>query len=224
MICAAHRHIAPSVLSADFGRLAEEVQAAAAAGADWLHLDVMDGHFVPNLTMGPDIVAAIRRATSVPLDVHMMVTEPGRYVPQFIDAGAEWVSVHHEACAKPAVVIEDIRKRGAHPSLGINPGTPVSAAEATVHALDMLLVMSVQPGFGGQKFIPEALDKLTEARALRERLGLRFLIEVDGGITADNAGAAAKAGADVIVAGTAIFRAPDYTAAITAMRRNIESA
>jgi ribulose-phosphate 3-epimerase len=222
--CVAHRYIAPSVLSADFGRLAEDVQAAAAAGADWLHLDVMDGHFVPNLTMGPDIVAAIRRATSIPLDVHMMVTDPGRYTAHFIDAGADWVSVHYEACTEPQAVIEDIRTRGAHPSLGINPGTPVSAAEATAPALDMLLVMSVHPGFGGQRFIPEALAKLTEARALRERLGARFLIEVDGGITTENAGQAAAAGADVIVAGTAIFRAPDYAAAITAMRRNLTTA
>jgi len=213
--------IAPSVLSADFGRLAEEVRAAEAAGADWLHLDVMDGHFVPNLTMGPDVVKAIRRATTIPLDVHMMVSDPGRYAPRFIEAGADWVSIHHEACPEPRDVIADIRTRGARPSLAVSPDTPVAVVAPTAAELDMVLVMSVHPGFGGQRFIPESLGKLAEARALRERLGLRFLIEVDGGITLENAAAAAAAGADVLVAGTAFFGAADYAAAITAMRRNI---
>jgi len=213
--------IAPSVLSADFGRLAEEVRAAEAAGADWLHLDVMDGHFVPNLTMGPDVVKAIRRATTIPLDVHMMVSDPGRYAPRFIEAGADWVSIHHEACPEPRDVIADIRTRGARPSLAVSPDTPVAVLAPTAAELDMVLVMSVHPGFGGQRFIPESLGKLAEARALRERLGLRFLIEVDGGITLENAAAAAAAGADVLVAGTAFFGAADYAAAITAMRRNI---
>jgi ribulose-phosphate 3-epimerase len=216
--------IAPSVLSADFGRLAEEVRAAEAAGADWLHLDVMDGHFVPNLTMGPDVVKAIRRATAIPLDVHMMVSDPGRYAPRFIEAGADWVSIHYEACPEPRDVIADIRTRGARPSLAVSPDTPVAVVEPTAAALDMVLVMSVHPGFGGQRFIPGSLAKLSEARALRERLGLRFLIEVDGGITVENAGAAATAGADVLVAGTAVFGAGDYAAAITAMRRNIAPA
>ena len=212
------------MLSADFGRLAEEVHAATAAGADWLHLDVMDGHFVPNLTMGPDLVQAIRRATAIPLDVHLMISDPGRYAPRFIDAGANWVSFHHEACAEPHPVIADIQARGAHASLAINPETPVAAVRDDVgSALDMFLVMSVHPGFGGQAFIPEALPKLEEARRLRSRLGKEFLIEIDGGITIENAGRAAAAGADVIVAGTAIFRAPDYVAAITAMRRNVEA-
>jgi len=213
--------IAPSVLSADFGRLADEVRAAEAAGADWLHLDVMDGHFVPNLTMGPDVVKAIRRATTIPLDVHMMVSDPGRYAPRFIEAGADWVSIHHEACPEPRDVIADIRTRGARPSLAVSPDTPVAVLAPTAAELDMVLVMSVHPGFGGQRFIPESLGKLAEARALRERLGLRFLIEVDGGITLENAAAAAAAGADVLVAGTAFFGAADYAAAITVMRRNI---
>jgi ribulose-phosphate 3-epimerase len=210
------------VLSADFGRLAEEVRAATAAGADWLHLDVMDGHFVPNITMGPDVVQAIRGATTIPLDVHMMVADPARYAPRFIDAGADWVSFHHEACGEPQPLIADIRSRGARASLAINPETPVAAVRDDVAAeLDMLLVMSVHPGFGGQAFIPEALPKLAEVRRLRTRLGKDFLIEIDGGITVENAGRAAAAGADVIVAGTAIFRAPDYAAAITAIRRNM---
>jgi len=216
--------IAPSVLSADFGRLAEEVRAAEAAGADWLHLDVMDGHFVPNLTMGPDVVKAIRRATTIPLDVHMMVSDPGRYAPRFIEAGADWVSIHHEACPEPRNVITDIRTRGARPSLAVSPDTPVAVVAPTAAELDMVLVMSVHPGFGGQRFIPESLAKLEEARALRSRLGLDFLIEVDGGITIENAAAAAAAGADVLVAGTTIFGAADYAATITAMRRNIAPA
>ena len=225
MSCCAGRKIAPSVLSADFGRLAEEVRAATEAGADWLHLDVMDGHFVPNLTMGPDVVQAIRGATTIPLDVHMMVSDPARYAPRFIDAGADWVSFHHEACGEPLLLIADIRARGARASLAINPETPVVAVHDDVASdLDMLLVMSVHPGFGGQAFIPEALPKLAEARRLRARLGKQFLIEVDGGITIENAGAAAAAGADVIVAGTAFFRAADYAGAITAMCRNIAAA
>ena len=206
------------MLSADFGRLTDEVKAVAAAGADWLHLDVMDGHFVPNLTIGPAVVAAIRKATTLPLDVHLMITDPATYAPRFIDAGANWVSFHQEVCAEPHGLIDDIRKRGAHPAMVINPETPVAAVEHAASAIDMLLVMSVHPGFGGQAFIDGSLEKLREARRLRERLGARFLIEIDGGITTENAGAASAAGADVIVAGTAVFRAPDYAAAITALR------
>lgn len=222
-VCRAHL-IAPSVLSADFGRLNEEVRAAEAAGADWLHLDVMDGHFVPNLTMGADVVKAIRRATSLPLDVHMMVSDPGRYAPRFIDVGADWVSIHYEACPEPRAVIADIRTRGARPSLAVSPDTPVEVVAPSAPDLDMVLVMSVYPGFGGQKFIPGSLAKLEDARRLRARLGLEFLIEIDGGITVENAGAAARAGADVLVAGTAVFGAPDYATAITAMRRNVAAA
>jgi len=210
------------VLSADFGRLAEEVQAVAAAGADWLHLDVMDGHFVPNLTIGPNTVAAIRKATTLPLDVHLMITDPARYAPRFIDAGADWVSIHHEACPEPHGVLADIRSRGARPAMAINPETPVAEVATVLPALEMLLVMSVHPGFGGQHFIADALAKLEEARRLRDRLGATFLIEVDGGITVENVGRVARAGADVIVAGTAVFGAPDYAAAIHAMRHTIE--
>ena len=217
------RQIAPSVLSADFGRLDEEVRAVTAAGADWLHLDVMDGHFVPNLTIGPGVVAAIRRATKLPLDVHLMITDPARYAPQFIDAGADWVSIHYEVCPEPRNLIADIRARGARPAMAINPETPVAAVAGAVADVDMLLVMSVHPGFGGQGFIPESLGKLEDARRLRERIGAKFLIEVDGGITTENAAKIAAAGADVLVAGTAVFRAPDYAAAITALRRNDEA-
>ncbi len=220
---AAPRTIVPSILSADFGRLDEEVKAAAAAGADWLHLDVMDGHFVPNLTIGPAVVAAIRRATTLPLDVHLMITDPARYAPRFIDAGADWISIHGETGPTAAGVLADIRARGARPAMAINPETPLATVAEMLPALDMLLVMSVHPGFGGQAFIPEALPKLEEARRRRHELGASYLIEVDGGITIENVGAAARAGADVIVAGTAIFGAPDYGGAIRAMRRNIET-
>lgn len=217
------RQIAPSVLSADFGRLTDEVEAVTAAGADWLHLDVMDGHFVPNLTIGPAVVAAIRKATKLPLDVHLMITDPATYAPRFIDAGADWVSFHQEVCSEPHALIADIRKRGAHPAMVVNPETPVAAVAPALAAIDMLLVMSVHPGFGGQSFIDGSLAKLEEARRLRASLGASFLIEIDGGITIENAGAAAAAGADVIVAGTAVFRAPDYAAAIRGLRQGGES-
>jgi ribulose-phosphate 3-epimerase len=221
---AAARKIAPSVLSADFGRLADEVAAATAAGADWLHLDVMDGHFVPNLTIGPAIVAAIRRATAIPLDVHLMITDPAQYAPRFVDAGADWISIHREICPAPSELLADIRKRGARPAMAISPDTPIASVAAVLPEIDMLLVMSVHPGFGGQEFIPETLARLNEARGLRDRVHPSCLIEVDGGITTTNVGAAAAAGAEVIVAGTAIFRAPDYAGAIQAMRRNIADA
>ena len=211
------------MLSADFGRLDEEVKAVTAAGADWLHLDVMDGHFVPNLTIGPAIVAAIRRATGLPLDVHLMITEPERYAPRFIDAGADWVSIHGEVCPKASELLADIRKRGAHPAMAINPETPIATVTDMLPELDMLLVMSVHPGFGGQTFIADALPKLAEARRLRERLGAGYLIEVDGGITTENVGTAAAAGAEVIVAGTAVFGADDYATAIRALRRNVSA-
>ena len=218
------RTIAPSILSADFGRLADEVQAAAAAGADWLHVDVMDGHFVPNITIGPPIVEALRRTTSLPLDVHLMISDPGRYVPAFVGAGADWVSVHQEACSALREVVAEIHAVGARASVAINPGTPVAAVGDVLPEVDMLLLMSVHPGFGGQSFIEGTLAKLRDAARLRERLGATFLIEIDGGITLENVGRAAAAGADVIVAGTAVFHAPDYAQAIAAMRRAIDGA
>jgi len=218
------RTIAPSILSADFGRLADEVQAAAAAGADWLHVDVMDGHFVPNITIGPLIVEAVRRTTSLPLDVHLMISDPWRYVRAFVSAGADWVSVHQEACPVLRDVVAEIRAVGARASVALNPGTPVAAVGDVLPDVDMLLLMSVHPGFGGQSFIEETLAKLRAAVHLRERLGATFLIEIDGGITLENVGRAAAAGADVIVAGTAVFRAPDYAQAIASMRRAIDGA
>ncbi len=212
------RTIAPSLLSADFGRLADEVRAVAHAGADWLHVDVMDGHFVPNITIGPPIVAAVHKASPLPLDVHLMITEPHRYLAAFVRAGASWVSVHHEACAAPRETVAEIHALGARASVALNPETPVSAAADVLPDLDMLLLMSVHPGFGGQAFIPATLAKIEEAARRRAATGARFLIEVDGGITADNVDRVASAGADVIVAGTAVFGASDYAGAIAALR------
>jgi ribulose-phosphate 3-epimerase len=212
------RTIAPSLLSADFGRLADEVRAVAHAGADWLHVDVMDGHFVPNITIGPPIVAAVHKASPLPLDVHLMITEPHRYLAAFVRAGASWVSVHHEACAAPRETVAEIHALGARASVALNPETPVSAAADVLPDLDMLLLMSVHPGFGGQAFIPATLAKIEEAARLRAATGAAFLIEVDGGITAANVERIAGAGADVIVAGTAIFAADDYADAIAALR------
>jgi ribulose-phosphate 3-epimerase len=217
--------IAPSILAADFGRLAEEVQSAARAGADLLHVDVMDGHFVPNLTIGPGVVAAIRKATTLPLDVHLMISEPVRYAREFVAAGADSLSIHQETCSDLPAAIDAVRAAGAREvAVAINPETPVESVTDVLPQIDMLLVMSVHPGFGGQSFIEAALDKIRTAAALRRRLGARFAIEVDGGITVENAARAAAAGADVLVAGTAIFRQPDYGRVITAMRRAAEDA
>lgn len=224
MVPLAARTIAPSVLSADFGRLADEVRAATDAGADWLHLDVMDGHFVPNITIGPPVVEAVRRATPLPLDVHLMITDPGRYVPAFVRAGANWISIHQETCAALREVLAEIRALGARASVAINPETPVAAVTDALPHIDMLLLMSVHPGFGGQRFIEQTFGKLEQAARLRAESGAAFLIEVDGGITLENVGRAAAAGADVIVAGTAIFRAGNYARAITSMRSAIAAA
>jgi ribulose-phosphate 3-epimerase len=212
------RTIAPSLLSADFGRLADEVHAVARAGADWLHVDVMDGHFVPNITIGPPIVEAIRKASALPLDVHLMITDPGRYLAAFVRAGASWISVHYEACPALRQTLGEIRALGARASVALNPETPVAAVADVLPDLDMLLLMSVHPGFGGQAFIPDTLAKIEEAARLRNRTHARCLIEVDGGISATNVAAVASAGADVIVAGTAVFGAPDYARAIATLR------
>jgi len=210
--------IAPSILSADFGRLAEEVRAVTAAGADLIHVDVMDGHFVPPITIGPLVVDAVRRATALPLDVHLMIEAPERQVSEFIGAGATGVTVHVEAPGDVGATLAAIRAGGARPGLALNPPTPLDRARPFLHAIDLLLVMSVNPGWGGQPFVDGSMEKLAAARRLRAETGARFVIEVDGGIKAHNAAAAAEAGADILVAGSAIFGAADYGAAIRGLR------
>ena len=210
--------IAPSILSADFGRLAEEVRAVTAAGADLIHVDVMDGHFVPPITIGPLVVEAVRRATALPLDVHLMIEAPERQVSEFIGAGATGVTVHVEAPGDVAATLAAIRAGGARPGLALNPPTPLDRVRPFLHAIDLLLVMSVNPGWGGQPFVDGSMEKLAAARRLRAETGARFVIEVDGGIKAHNAAAAVEAGADILVAGSAIFGAADYAAAIRGLR------
>jgi ribulose-phosphate 3-epimerase len=197
--------VAPSILSCDFGRLAEEIQAAEDGGADWIHVDVMDGHFVPNLTIGPLIVKAARKATKLPLDVHLMIESPDRYLGAFVDAGADIVTVHQEVCPHLHRALQRIRELGARAGVALNPATPVEAVGDVIGALDLLLVMSVNPGFGGQRFIPSSLGKLEKARTLLEDSGFGAELEVDGGVDASNAAAIVSAGASVLVAGSAVY-------------------
>ena len=210
--------IAPSVLSADFGRLGAEVAAVTAAGADWIHVDVMDGHFVPPITIGPLVVRAIRVATDLPLDVHLMVENPEPLLREFRDAGAASITVHVEACADVAEALRAVRATGARVGLSLNPPTPLARVQPFLGLIDVLLVMSVNPGWGGQPLVPGSMERLTEARAMRRDAGARFLIEVDGGIKEKNAREAVAAGADVLVAGSAVFGEPDYAKAIRALR------
>jgi len=209
--------LAPSILSADFACLGEQVAEVARAGADYIHVDVMDGHFVPNITIGAPVVAAIRPVTSLPLDVHLMIEHPERYISEFVHAGADIVTVHVEASPHLQSAIELIKKLGARAGVSLNPPTPIGAVEEFLHHVDLVLVMSVNPGFGGQSFIPETLPRIENMRQILDDRGLSAELEVDGGINADNAPGIVKAGATVLVAGNSVFRAEDGISG--AMRR-----
>jgi ribulose-phosphate 3-epimerase len=210
--------VAPSLLSCDFGRLAEEVRAVEAAGADWVHVDVMDGRFVPNLTIGPVVVEAIKRVAHRPLDVHLMIVEPERYIEAFARAGADLLTVHVETCPHLHRTLQQIRQAGARPAVVLNPSTPLCAVEEVLGDVDMVLVMSVNPGFGGQSFIEASVDKVARLRSMLDARGLQTHIEVDGGINAQTARRVVEAGADVLVAGSYVFGSKDYARAIASLR------
>ncbi len=210
--------MAPSLLSADFSRLEEEIRAVEKAGANLLHLDVMDGHFVPNITFGPFVVGAVRRLTDLTLDTHLMIEHPDKYIEPFIDNGSDIVTIHVEASTDVRRDLKMIRDRGKKCGLTLNPDTPMERVVDYLGELDLFLVMSVFPGFGGQSFIPEVLAKVTRARELRERNGFEFAIEIDGGITLETAAAARNAGAEVLVAGTSVFKSSDYAETIAGLR------
>jgi ribulose-phosphate 3-epimerase len=214
--------IAPSILSADFARLGAEVEAVLAAGADIIHFDVMDNHYVPNLTIGPMVCEALRKhGVTAPIDVHLMVKPVDRIVPDFAQAGATYITFHPEASEHVDRTIELIREHGCRPGLVFNPATPLNWLDHVIHKIDLVLIMSVNPGFGGQKFIGSALDKLRLARQRIDASGREIRLEIDGGVKADNIEAIARAGADTFVAGSAIFSAKDYAATIAAMRAGI---
>jgi ribulose-phosphate 3-epimerase len=216
--------IAPSILSADFGRLADEVRAVEAAGADLVHVDVMDGRFVPNITIGPLVVEAVRKVTRLPIDVHLMIVEPERYVEAFAKAGANLVSVHAEVSPHLHRTLQAIRAAGARPAVALNPSTPLSVLEYVLGDCAMVLVMTVNPGFGGQSYIEACTQKVRQLRAMADARSLPLDVEVDGGIKPETAATVAAAGANVLVAGTAVFGAPDYRQAIAAIREGAAKA
>ena len=213
--------IAPSILSADFASLGQEIEAVEKAGADWIHVDVMDGHFVPNITMGPLVVEAVRRSTQLPVDVHLMITQPDAYITEFAAAGANLISVQVEVCPHLHRTIHLIRDNGAKAGAVLNPATPLSSIEYILDDLHFVLVMSVNPGFGGQAFIPGALDKIRRLKAIIQERGLNTLIEVDGGVNSTTIGDISRAGADIFVAGSAIFNADDYREAIDRLKSEL---
>jgi ribulose-phosphate 3-epimerase len=221
MTSARHRKIAPSILSADFAHLADEIARITEAGADMIHVDVMDGHFVPNFTIGPPIVKAIRKVTELPLDVHLMMTNPDDFIDEFIKAGSDYLTVHVETCAHLHRTIQSIKEEGAKAGVTLNPATPLSSIEEILGEVDLLLIMSVNPGFGGQSFIPSVLEKLRRARKMIDQKGLKVELEIDGGVKVENIAAMAQAGADIFVSGSAIFQSKDYKDTIQKMRAMI---
>ncbi|BFU95141.1 MAG: D-ribulose-5-phosphate 3-epimerase [Nitrospira sp.] len=210
--------IAPSILSADFARLADEVAAVERGGADFLHVDVMDGHFVPNLTIGPPIVESLKKVTKLPLDVHLMITNPDAFIPEFAAAGADYLTVHVEACPHLHRTVQLIKEHRVKAGVTLNPATSLHTLDEILPDVDLVLIMSVNPGFGGQKFIDSCLQKVANARHMLDQVRSQALLEVDGGIKVDNAGRILAAGAEVLVAGSAVFSSPDYGATIAALR------
>jgi len=215
--------IAPSILSADFMRLGEEIHAAEEAGADLLHIDIMDGHFVPNITIGPAIVAAIRKITKLPLDVHLMIEDPDKYLADFAAAGADYLTVHCEAAVHLHRSVQWIREKGIKAGVSINPATPVSQLESIITDIDLVLLMSVNPGFGGQKFIPSTMEKIKKAKEMIRAADSAALIEIDGGVKQDNAEEIADAGADILVMGSAFFESGDYKKTMEKLNDNLRN-
>ena len=216
------KKIAPSILSADFSRLAEEIHAVEDAGADLIHVDVMDGHFVPNLTVGPPIVSAIRKVTQLPLDVHLMITNPDDYIEEFIKAGSDYLTVHVETCPHLHRTIQSIKEKGIKAGVTLNPATSLASVLPILPFVDLILIMSVNPGFGGQSFIPPVMEKIGEARRMIDDLKLPIELEVDGGIKIENVKDISNAGADIFVAGSAIFHSKNYKETLKKMRQEIQ--
>ena len=212
------KQIAPSILSADFSRLGEEIKSVEKAGADLIHVDVMDGHYVPNITIGPGVVSSLRKTTGLPFDVHLMIEDPDRYIDAFVDAGSNIITVHAEAVIHLHRTVQTIKGKGVKVGVSLNPSTPLACVEEILPDIDLLLIMTVNPGFGGQKFISGMLPKIRKARELAQTRGLKMAIEVDGGVTAENIGTLAEAGADIFVAGAAIFGSPSYSDTINRMK------
>ncbi len=210
--------LSASILSADFGRLAEEVKAVELAGADWIHVDVMDGHFVPNITIGPDVVRAIRKVTTLPLDVHLMIDAPERFLKEFVEAGADWLCIHVEATRHLHRAIQSMKELGVRAAVALNPATPLISVESVLDDLDMVLLMTVNPGFGGQKFITSVLPKIRHCRELIDQTGLSALIQVDGGVAKGTIDELMSAGVDIFVAGSAVFKGSDYQENVRALK------
>lgn len=215
------KKIASSILSADFSCLGEEIRRVEDAGADLIHVDVMDGRFVPNITVGPFILEAVRRVTSIPLDVHLMIERPEQYISQFADAGADIITVHVEACSHLHRTIQTIKEKGKKAGVSLNPATPLILAEDILNDIDLLLIMSVNPGFGGQGFIPSVLAKIKRAREMVDKIGAKVSIEIDGGVKLENIGEVSSAGADIFVSGSGVFGTKDYKKTIEEMKKII---